>query len=214
MKLVKIGIVLVVLAGISFGSSFFISSKMVKKADASQTATTKPESLASPAQVVQEMVLPDSQKEQQLDSLVKELRHKLEDCRRRQEELDQREGRLQLAQESLQKRSEELEAIQLKLVTPLTALKEAQADFKRQQVVVALQEKTNLKRTAAIYEKMDPAKCARILSDMCSGSQEDDAAKILHFMSERGAAKLMAEISDKGLAASLTEKLKTIHEEN
>ena len=210
MKWMKIGIVLVVLAGISFGSSFFISTRMIKRADASMTPTSKPQpaSLLAP-----EAVVPDTQKEQQLDSLVKELRQKMEDCRRHQEDLDQREARMQLAQESLQKRSEELETLQLKLVTPLTALKEAQADFKRQQVLVALQEKANLKRTAAIYEKMDPAKCARILSDMCGGSQEEDAAKILHFMSERGAAKLMAEISDKGLAASLTEKLKNIQEE-
>ncbi len=211
MKWMKIGIVLVALAGISFGSSFFISKGMIKKADASQTATTRPE---PPAPSAAEAPLPDSQKEQQLDSLVKELRHKLEDYRHRQEELDQREARLQLAQESLQKRSEDLEAIQLKLVAPLSALKEAQADFKRQQVQVAAQEKANLKKAAAIYEKMDPVKSAKILGDMCGGSQVDDAAKILHFMSERGAAKLMSEITDKGLAASLTEKLKNIQEEN
>jgi flagellar motility protein MotE (MotC chaperone) len=211
MKWMKIGIVLVVLAGISFGSSFFISSRMIKRADASQTATTKPQAAAP---VAQEPILADSQKEQQLDGLVKELHQKMEDCRRRQEELDQREARVQLAQESLQKRSEELEALQLKLVAPLTALKEAQADFKRQQVLVATQEKANLKHTAAIYEKMEPSKCAKVLTDMCVGSQEDDAAKILHFMSERGAAKLMAEITDKGLAARLTEKLKNIQEEN
>ena len=211
MKWMKIGIVLVVLAGISFGSSFFISKGMIKRADAAQAATSKPEPSA-PATL--EAVMPDSQKEQQLDSLVKELHQKMEDCRHRQEELDTREGRLQLAQESLQKRSEELEAIQLKLVAPLAALKEAQADFKRQQVLVGVQEKANLKKTATIYEKMDPAKSARILGDMCGGSQADDAAKILHFMSERGAAKLMSEITDKGLAASLTEKLKNIQEEN
>jgi flagellar motility protein MotE (MotC chaperone) len=207
----KIGIVLVVLAGLSFGSSYFISTRMIKRADASQMATTKPQA-PPPAPV--EAIVADSQKEQQLDSLVKELHQKIEDCRRHQEELDQRETRVQLAQESLQKRSEELEALQLKLVAPLTALKDAQADFKRQQVLVATQEKVNLKRTAAIYEKMEPAKCAKILTDMCVGSQEEDAAKILHFMSERAAAKLMGEITDKGLAASLTEKLKNIQEEN
>jgi flagellar motility protein MotE (MotC chaperone) len=211
MKWMKIGIVLVVLAGLSFGSSYFISTRMIKRADASQTATTKPQA-PPPAPV--ETIVADSQKEQQLDSLVKELHQKLEDCRRHQEELDQREARVQLAQESLQKRSEELEALQLKLVAPLTALKEAQADFKRQQVLVATQEKVNLKHTAAIYEKMEPAKCAKILTDMCVGAQEEDAAKILHFMSERAAAKLLAEITDKGLAANLTQMLKNIQEEN
>ncbi len=103
--------------------------------------------------------------------------------------------------------------MQLKLVAPLTALRDAQADLKRTAVAVSAQEKVNLKKLATVYEKMDPVKCAKTITEMCVGSQEDDAAKIIHFMSEKGAAKLLAEITDKGVAAGLTMKLKCIQED-
>ena len=159
MKWMKIAVALLVLGAISFGSSFFISKQRIKNAPVA-TAPAK-----SPAPNRRAWIWrpwrPRRKKRRQLDGLVKELKLKTEECKRRQEELDQREQRLQVAQDSLKKRAEELEAMQLKLVAPLTAVRNAQADLKRTAVAVSAQEKVNLKKLATVYEKMDPVKCAR-----------------------------------------------------
>jgi flagellar motility protein MotE (MotC chaperone) len=49
---------------------------------------------------------------------------------------------------------------------------------------------------------------------MCSNNQEEDAVKILRFMSERSAGKILTEMSDKEMAARLCSKLKVIQEES
>jgi flagellar motility protein MotE (MotC chaperone) len=214
MKKLTVAIVLVLLAGVSFGVSYLVSFRTLAAMPA-PSATTEPSaaSRAVPPPAPDAMA-PDSPKEQQLDDLVKELRRKIAECGKRQDELDQREKHLQIANEAFKKRAEELDAVRLQLVTPLATLKDAQTELQRKRAVVGLQEKANLKRTAAIYDKMDPTKAARIILDMCGADQEQDAAKILHFMTERGAAKLLAEVADKGLAARLCDQLKRLQEES
>jgi flagellar motility protein MotE (MotC chaperone) len=149
--------------------------------------------------------------EHQVDNLVKDLQVRLEDVRKRQLELDQREKRIRISQELLIKQAQELEALRMEMVAPLTSLKEARAVLAKEQLAVTELEKANLKRTAQIYEKMDAESSGRILSGMCESNQEDDAAKILHFMSDRSAGKLLATLDSK-LAARLCDKLKKIKE--
>lgn len=209
MKMMKIVIVIVVLAGVSFASSYFLLKKPASAATA--RATSKPAAQATAPSV--EPPVPETQKEQQLDTLAKELKRRIDEYRRRTDDLDQREQRLALAQESLKKRTEELETMQLKLVGPLNALKDAQAELQKLQVTISRQESANLKKTALIYEKMDPAQSSKILTGMCGSSQENDAAKILYFMTDRAAAKVLSEISDKAVAANLTAKLKGVRGE-
>jgi flagellar motility protein MotE (MotC chaperone) len=152
--------------------------------------------------------------ERQLDELQKEYRQKLEACRKKEDELQTLAKRVAMEQELLKKQATDLENLQVQLVAPLTRLKEAQAELQRTRVTVAAQEKANLKRTALIYAGMDSAAGGRILTDMCQNNKEDDAAKILFYMQERAAAKLLAEIRDRGLAAKLFDKLKVIKEES
>ena len=213
MKKMKYVIVLVALAGVSFGVSYLVSFK-TSAAMLASGPTTAPAGATTAPSIPSDALVPESAKEQQFDDLVKELRRKLEECRKRQDDLDQREQHMRIANESFKKRAEELEALRLQLMAQLPTLKDAQAELQRNRVLVSQQEKTNIKRTAAIYDKMEPTKGARIIMDMCGGSQEEDAAKILHFMTERGAAKLLAEVADKGLAARLTDQLKRMQEES
>jgi flagellar motility protein MotE (MotC chaperone) len=60
---------------------------------------------------------------------------------------------------------------------------------------------------------MDPVRGGGILSGMAANKQLDDVAKILFYMSERTSAKMLAEITDKVVAAQLTEKMQKIREE-
>ncbi len=153
-----------------------------------------------------------SPKETQLDELIREVRLKMAEVKQREAALDERESRLTIAQDQLKKQAKELEGLQIQLLAPLAAIKDEQEKLEKGRVKVAVDEKVNLKRTAAIYEKMDAASGGRILAGMCE-QQMDDVVKILFYMTERSAAKILGEIQDKTLAARLTERLKRVKEE-
>jgi len=90
-------------------------------------------------------------------------------------------------------------------------------------------EQNNLINLAATYDKMDVTGASKIMASLCkpegpdlpkgsdaggkSGSY-DDAVKILHYMTERTKAKLLAELatSEPILAAGLCQRLKQIVE--
>ena len=108
--------------------------------------------------------------------------------------------------------AEELENLRMKLVMSLTRLQDKIAELERTRIRISIQEKTEIQKTAAIYEKMDAASGSQILVEICINNVED-AVKILYYMSERSAAKLLAEIPDKSLAAKLFQKIKVINEE-
>jgi hypothetical protein len=152
-------------------------------------------------------------KEKELNALIKELRLKMEACSSKEGELDKREKRIEMAGELLKKQAKEVEALQMQLNAPLMRLQQAKAELESGRVRIQQTEKANLKQTASIYEKMDSSSCGAIVVGMCKNSQEDDAAKILFYMSPRAAAKLLAAVPDKDLVAKLCQKLKKIQEE-
>ena len=155
-----------------------------------------------------------SLREKELQDLIRDLQARLHECDARQKGLDQREERLAITQEVLKKQIKDLEDLQVRLLGPLSTLREEQAKLEKGRLAIALEEQANLKKTALIYEKMDAAQGGKILADMCKNQQLDDAVKILHYMGERSAANIFAEMTDKGLAAKLTARLKEIHQES
>jgi flagellar motility protein MotE (MotC chaperone) len=201
-------IFLVGLALASFAGSFFISYKTAKPRaeEAGKGPTTAPSGETALGE-------PLGPKEKLLDDLARELRQKIQDFQRKEMRLGDQEKRIKIALEQLEKQAKELDNLRMQLVAPLARLKEAQAELDRNRVQVSLDEKTNLKRTAAIYEKMDATAGGKILESMCQNKQEDDAAKILVYMAERSAAKLLAEITDKTVVAKLCDRMKRIKEE-
>ena len=152
-------------------------------------------------------------KEKEMTELVHELQAKLADYRRKEQRLEEWEQRIHLTQQDLQNQAEELEGLRVQLVAPLNSLREAREELLRTRVLVSKREQENLKFLAARYDKMDSVSSSRILTEMCANNQAQDAAKLLYYMSERPAAKLLAEIPDKALAARLSEMIKRIQEE-
>lgn len=212
-------IILAVLGALSFAASYLVAGWLN-----GEKGEPGPQPAAAQAQQglleVGEVPTPGSvqpvtisMKERELDRLAKELRLKISVYNAKQRELEKQQKRIHLAEELLTKQAKELETLRMQLVAPLTHLREAKADLENSRVLVAKREKANLKHTAAIYEKMDTASGSEILIGMCKNKQEDDVVKILFYMSERAAAKLLAEIPDKGIAAELCQKLKKIQEE-
>lgn len=207
-------LVVAALAAMSFGISLAVSMTRSRPGGAAaaheaNTPTTMPEVLT--AGITGDMKL--APKESQLDELIREVRQKLLECHQRETSLDERESRLEIAQELLKKQVKDLENLRVALVAPLNSLKEEQDKLDKSRVKILQEERANLKKLATSYDKMDAASGSRILSGMCEGQQEDDAARILYYMADRSAAKVLSEIQDKALAARLMDRLKKIREE-
>ncbi len=167
--------------------------------------------------------------EQQLKSLIHDLRTKMQDYEKRLQTLNQREQRLQIAQDVLKQDIEKLNNLQTELASITAGIKSEQEKLLTSKLEINRIEKGNLVLIAGTYDKMDAASASKILANMCttagsktgqnqsfdsSGAGYDDAVRILYYMTERTKAKLLAELaaSEPQLAASLVEKLKRVME--
>jgi len=164
--------------------------------------------------------------EKQLKNLVYEVQEKSKEYNDKLRSLQMRQQRLQMAQETLTKDIENLNNLRIELASIVASLKSERDKLAKSRVEIAQAEKVNLVKIAAAYDKMDAASASKILTNMCKSqaqsagpgradSNMDDAIKILHYMSERTKANLLAELvtSEPQLAAFLCGKLKQITEE-
>ena len=164
--------------------------------------------------------------EKQLKNLVYEVQEKSKEYNDKLRSLQMREQRLQMAQETLKKDIENLNNLRIELASIVASLKSERDKLAKSRVEIAQAEKANLVKIAAAYDKMDAASASKILTNMCKSQAQsagtgradsnlDDAIKILHYMSERTKANLLAELatSEPQLAAFLCGKLKQIEEE-
>lgn len=218
----KLIIILSAVGVVCFAGAFF-ASKMLNKAPAEPAA--KDEASTQPADPVAaapppvgpghaDSVLPAlGPKESQLDELLRGVRAREEAVMKREQALDHEAKRIEIARDLLKKQADETLALQAQLVAPLAGLKKAQRELQDSVLTIGKLEAGNLKKLASTFEKMDPTAGSQKLLAMCDNQQDNDAARLLHFMSDRAAAKLLAEIGDKALAAKLIDKMKRIKEE-
>lgn len=167
--------------------------------------------------------------EQQLKSLVQDVRQKMQEYEDRLQAIAMQERRLQVAQNVFKEDIENLDNLRIEVASAVTSLKSERDRLLKSRLEIDQKERENLISIAATYDKMDVAGAGKILASMCkpkdpqqqgtpdaggkSGSY-DDAVKILHYMTERTKAKLLAELatSEPALAASLCQRLKQIVE--
>lgn len=217
--LMILGLLALVSVGVSMGISalFGGSGKPSGKAQA-RGASARPRTLldemnqAGPSQTM-------APRQHQVGELIKDLQLRINEYKRKADRLTQREQRVAIVEQNLKNRTDELEKLRTQLIGPLTRLKDAMAELENAQTLVDKEERTKLTRIAASYERMEAAKGGGILSDMYLNGQKKDVAKILYFMSERGSAKLLAEMDQKNpatqqmISAELTTLMKTIREQ-
>jgi flagellar motility protein MotE (MotC chaperone) len=182
----------------------------------------RPESGAGDSSVKRAMT------EKQLENLAIEVREKMQEYNNKLQGIKMQEQRLQMAQEVMKKDIENLNNLRVELASMTASLKEERDKLLKSRLEIAQTEKANLVSIAAAYDKMDASSASKILSNMCGssgpqketsdvkrvGSNFDDAVKILHYMTERTKAKLLAEMvdSEPKLTAALCERLKQIAE--
>jgi hypothetical protein len=152
--------------------------------------------------------------EKQLKLLVQSMRAKMVEVEQKEQELATKSQQLESAKEILQKDVNDLTALKVELAAAAAAVKQERDKLENLRLQITQEELVNLKKTASIYDKMDAASGSKIMIRMCQSDQSDDAVKILNYMTERTAAKMLGEIgtADPNLAADLCEKLKVIKE--
>ncbi|MCX5636812.1 MAG: hypothetical protein NTX52_03845 [Planctomycetota bacterium] len=233
-------IIITAIAGLVSFAGAFILGRLTKTTPAIQGGEPNQPTLASretwpkPAQVEAGIIgtadksVKKVMTEKQLESLIIEVREKMQDYNNKLQSIGTQEQRLQMSQEVLKKDIENLNNLRVELASMTAGLKEERDKLLKSRLEIAKTEKTNLVSIAAAYDKMDASSASKILSNMCAssdpqkeigdvkrvGSNFDDAVKILHYMSERTKAKVLAEMvnSEPKLAATFCERLKQIAE--
>jgi len=163
--------------------------------------------------------------EQQLKNLIQDIREKMREYDDRLQALTVREQRLQVAQDVLKEDINNLNNLRVELASTVANFKSERDKLLKSRLEIDQAEKTNLASIAATYDKMDASSAGKILANMCAaGGDEtqggkkdgrlDDAVKILHYMTERTKAKVLAElaVSEPALAAAFCQRLKQIVE--
>lgn len=147
----------------------------------------------------------------QLENLIKEVENEKVRLARRGRDLDAREQGIQIAAGKLQEAARELESMRLGLAAPLVKLKGAKKALEETRVKIKLEEVANLKNIAKTVEAMDTESGGKLIEGMWK-SQQDDAAKCVYYMTERGRAKLLSSMSP-ALVAELFKEMKKIQQE-
>ncbi|MHC4109916.1 MAG: hypothetical protein ACYSUY_02515 [Planctomycetota bacterium] len=163
--------------------------------------------------------------EKRLKNLVFEIREKIGEYDNKLQVLDLQAQRLLITRDTLKKDIENLNNLQIELASTVAGLKEQRNKLLKTRVDITKQEKANLVSIAATYDKMDAQSASKILTSMCTKQTKsadtgevdsgfNDAIKILHYMTERTKAKVLAELvtSEPQLASLLCQKLKRISE--
>jgi flagellar motility protein MotE (MotC chaperone) len=154
--------------------------------------------------------------EKQLDALVYEVREKIQEYDSKLKDLKLREQRLRVAGDTLKKDIEQLNNLRTELALTVASLKTERDKLLKGRVEIAKKEKNNLVSIAATYDKMESASAGKILTNMsqAQNNSADDAVKILHYMSDRTKAKVLASIAERepAVSAYFCQKLKQIIE--
>jgi uncharacterized protein YukE len=164
--------------------------------------------------------------EQQLKDLIQKIREKMREYDNKLQGLAVQEQRFHVAQDILKEDIENLNNLRIELASTLTKLRSERDRLLKSRLEIDKSERGNLISIAAAYDKMEASSAGTILTNMCKVEQMqngetgrahsscDDAVKILHYMTDRTKANLLAELatSEPALAASLCNRLKQIVE--
>ena len=223
-------IVMVALGAFSFAASFGLNwFRKQKAADAAvlpqeppasettagpsaQRAAMAPEISAryGPQDIDEQMGLT----ERQLQHLIYDVREKMNEYNRRERELAEEAARLELVRQSLQEDIEQLNELRETLDMKLAAINEKEEQIRNTLIAVEEVERVNLERLGATYDKMDAVQAGKIMVNMAANNQLQDVVKILYYMNERNAARVLGQIGSTRpeVASVLSLQLKRVQE--
>lgn len=215
---------------VSFGGTFAFVSLTSKAPESTQATEQSPQAAADQTLPDLHLVTPgpsaplhpdarDAQTaltEKRLNDLIYEIQDKIRQYQEKARHQAVRQHRLQMAAEMLEKDAENLNKLRIELASAVAQLKQRQQTLEQTRVEINQAEKANLKSIATTFDKMDSTSASNIVINMCRNNQSDDAVKIIYYMTERTAAKLLAELSaaEPKLTPGLCDKLKRVSQDN
>lgn len=152
--------------------------------------------------------------ERQLQHLIYDVREKMREYNLREREQAAESARIELARKSLQDDIEQLNQLREQLDIKLASLKEKEEQIQKTVFEIEGIERANLQRLAATYDRMDAAQAGRIMVTMAANNQLQDVVKILYYMNDRNAARVLGEIgaTQPEVAGVLSLQLKRVKE--
>ena len=153
--------------------------------------------------------------ERQLQHLIYDVREKMRENSLRENELAQEAERIALARKSFREDIEQLNSLREKLDLQIVSLREQQEQIQKNLIEIEAVERVNLQRLATTYDRMDAVQAGRIMLSMAANNQLPDVVKILYYMNDRNAARVLGEIGTTRpeVAAVLSLQLKRVQEE-
>ncbi len=230
----KLIIIIAAAAVVSFGGAFGTAWLTKPKAAAAaepnavaqhgEAARVQAElGLGQPSAEQQEKARQRAMTEEQLRSLVKDVRDKAQEYQDKLDGLQVQEQRIKVAQEALKEDVKALEDLRVEVATAVASLKAQRDELERTRIKITENEKVSLKATSAMYEKMDSDSAARLLANTCKGktgtaaeraANVQDAVKTLSMMTDKKRGAVLASLmqTEPDLAGVLVMKLKQIVE--
>jgi hypothetical protein len=162
--------------------------------------------------------------ENQLKDLIYEVREKIKLYDDKLQSLNIREERVQKAHDSLNEDIKTLNNLQVELASTILNIRTEMENLEKRQIQIEQSEKANLKKTAASFDKMEPARVCDMIINMClaqvnigssnTNTLMNDAVMILYYMQDRSRAAFFEELvkTEPKLAAVLIQKLKQVSE--
>jgi flagellar motility protein MotE (MotC chaperone) len=227
--IILIAIGAVVSFGGAFGAAWLTKPKPAAAAEPNaprpqDTARLQAElGLGQPTVEQQDKARQRAMTEDQLRTLVKDVRDKMQEYQDKLQGLQVEEQRIKVAQGQLKEDVKALENLRVEVAAAVAALKAQRDELERTQIRITDQQKASLKAAATTYEKMDADSAARLLANICktrTSSAADretnltDTVIILSYMTDkkRGAVLTALMQTEPDLAGALAMKLKQIGE--
>lgn len=211
----------------TFGATWYAKSSQAK----SNIPSKFIEDLGSPDGTEQELAVDNQDKfkktipntkgdlvmnmsEKQLKGLIYDVRMKLKEYEQKEGELTRREKQIAMARATLEKDIERLNKLNSQLAVTFSDLKLQEENLKNSMIEVGTVEKNNMQKLALMYDKMDSAQSSIVFIDMIENRQLEMATKIVYYMQDRTAAKVIGEIADSKpqMSSMLTQELKKVKE--
>ncbi|MHC5083150.1 MAG: MotE family protein [Planctomycetota bacterium] len=229
----KLQILILVVAGIlSFASAFSVSWVMKKKKAESLTAQLAAQQAEQDAAAINNATASKQQQssvinfaslsdntqlgmtERQLQHLIHDVRDKLQQNTKRQRQLDTETERIEISRAALQEDIDRLNELRDKLNVTLANIQQKETELKQSILEIETLERNNLQRLAGTYDKMDSTQAGKIMISMAASNQLQDSVKILYYMNERMAGKILSEIAttQPELASLISMHLKRVKE--
>ncbi len=136
-----------------------------------------------------------------------EQERKLSELRLRRRELDSWSDQIEKEREALR---EKFESKAEQIGRREDELERRSEELNRQEHRIKAAERSNLEKTAQIYERMDPERAGAILAEIYREGDKDTAVKIIALMRDRNAAQTIAAMPGEHIGADITGMLKYV----